>query len=764
MVEVERGRDRCRCGIMLFCSSYPRVVFSLIELEYREAESNQYYRMEIVGVRELEMGTWDLCQDRDFYSPRKTQLLESNADMLDIILEGYSVDDNALSQVFHGLSGLTALSLQRPRLDASGQGDGSGCLVTPPSTSRHCIFLRDSAGSSRDPKDSMEAGLMFLSLNTCGRLTCKYVYVYQGEEGDVETVRRLLYERVFGGELSGVYLSRGMKESLGELYQFILRDEEGLSGGLRRVSRFPQILRPGAGGMSGTDLACSQGSRGAGVGEGMNEELEVANEQLTRRQYYNSRVFSGLDLVSLLLGADGSEDLDFDGETETPVLDHASFVSVRSGDSENAQSVHGGRRCGSGGRFQVHSEDGEWSMEEIMSESRRMSLPLTLTNGFDYQKEFRGLPRALWTEDSVLSRRLSGECVHIPSLDAQPFPLCSCRYLEEASGEGLESSGDEDCYAGSSVMLQEGANRRSTPVFDVVGAKNYEFNSTLEEYLSFVQEDFPERSSGEGGGVYVLNDTLRQLSESINELPLTPVSERMAENYLKYNRYLGGRLNDERLFKKKWRVSQSCSRMKQPGCLLKYLAINELEVRRADEREEALRRLDADEGSESETRALSEDELERMFQEEMENDDREDDDEEEENDDREDDDEEDGEENDDREDDDEEDGEEEEKRGRSGRRRGDVLPRRGVLISKRLISTLKVFWDESCDFYGLNSVGGLGEEGEERRETLDLLEDDLSQWHDYPYVSFGSVDARIEEKENLRLSLMSYVDTQLSSL
>ncbi|KAJ1612004.1 hypothetical protein OIY81_1515, partial [Cryptosporidium canis] len=549
---------------------------------------------------------------------------------------------------------------------------------------------------------------------------------------------------------------RGMKESLGELYQFILRDEEGLFGGLRRVSRFPQILRPGAGGMSGTDLVCSQGSSGSGADEGVNEELEVANEQLTRRQYYNSRVFSGLDLVSLLLGGDGSDDLDLDGETETPVLDHADLVSVRSGDSGNAQSVHGGRRCGSGGRLQVHSEDGEWSMEEILSESRRMSLPLTLTNGFDYQKEFRGLPRALWTEDSMLSRRLPGECVHIPSLDAQPFPLCSCRYQEDVSGEGLESGGDEDSLAGSSVMLEEGASRRSTPVFDVVGAKNYEFNSTLEEYLSFVQEDFPERSSEEDGGVYVLNDTLRQLSESINELPLTPVSERMAENYLKYNRYLGGRLNDERLFKRKWRVSQSCSRMKQPGCLLKYLAINELEVRRADEREEALRRLDADEGSESETAALNEDELERMFQEEMEMEDggdREDEDgedgEEEEEDEEEEeeeeeenwDDEEEEEEEENWDNEEEEEGEKGEKkkrrgrRGRSGRRRGrDVLPRRGVLISKRLISTLKVFWDESCDFYGLNSVGGEEGEGEERRETLDLLEDDLSQWHDYPRI------------------------------
>lgn len=900
MVKIEQGINICKCGLMLYCSSYSRVIYSLIELEYDEMNSNQYYKMSLKGVKELSMGTWDLNQDRNYYIPKITQLLESNVDLLDMILESYSIDDNILSQIFHGLSGLTVFSLKKEYM--------GGYLVIPPSTSRHNILLNNSENNKErfeeNEDDKINQGLIFLSLSTCGRLSCTNIYLVkeecidfrgEGVSGEImegserlDKIRRLLYDQVFMNELNGVYLTKRMKESLGEFYQFILRKENGLGSELNKIVRFPQIMEPkvedrmgriesrvkfigsdnlqnfqedmvegncihekkrgGIRGKGGRKENNRTENKGMDEEDGKNSELEVVNEQLTKRQYYNTRVYNGQELIDWLLeceddwekdeckdleqernveelGLRDNENIELRNDdintpilsemditpdivmdssqlTDTPDLDVIEEDYIVRGkksleDFKNRRNRNNYKR-----KLGIYSDDSNWSMNEIMN-SAKVELPLAITNGFDYQKEFKKVPGALWVQESMLFKIFNDECVHIPSLETQPFPLCSCRYFEENDSVDKNMMNDYNHLHLEEESI-EGIINKSRPVFDIIGAKDYEYNITLEEYLSFVKEDSEEEKeerdkeerrefTGEkdkekGNGVYILNDTLKLLSDSIIELPLTPVSEKMAENYLKYNKYLGGKFNDKKILKKKWKISQSCSRMRQPGCLLKYLIINELEVKKAFREEEILREREKEKDKEKKGEEdleddrgdnitnLDENELEKRLEVEME----------------------------DLEEDLEtvgewgegievgvEEGEEIEgeriegegtKEGAKGgvgekenfedfideseyegmpNLKKNILPNRGIYINEKLIDTLKVFWDESCDFYGLNRIGH--EQGE-KKATIDLLNDDLSQWHNYPYISFESVDANIEEKEQLRLSLMSYVDTQLSNV
>ncbi|KAK9170839.1 Uncharacterized protein cmbei_8001581 [Cryptosporidium meleagridis] len=848
MVKIEQGINKCICGLMLYCSSYSRVIYSLIEFEYDDMNSNQYYKMSLKGVKELSMGTWDLNQDRNYYVPKTTQLLESNVDLLDMILESYSIDDNILSQIFHGLSGLTVFSLKKEYM--------GGYLVIPPSTSRHNILLNNSYNDKEsfeeNEDDKMNQGLIFLSLSTCGRLTCTNIYLVKEEcidfregvseeamEGNekLDRIRRLLHDQVFVNELSGVYLTKRMKESLGEFYQFILRKESGLGSELNKIVRLPQIMEPkvedrmgriesrvkfvGSDNLQNVHEETAEGnyinekkrgkkddrveSRAIDEEDGKNSELEVVNEQLTKRQYYNTRVYNGQELIDLLLegkddwekdkcedleqerniqelsGLRDNEDIELASDyINTPILSEMNVTpdldlieeDYMAGGKRTFEDFKNRRNRNSfGRRLGIYSDDSNWSMSEIMN-STKVELPLALTNGFDYRKEFKKVPGALWVQESMLFEIFKGECVHIPSLETQPFPLCSCRYFEENDSKDKNITNNNNHHLHLEEESIEGIINKSRPVFDIIGAKGYEYNTTLEEYLSFVKEDSEEeeeekeKEKDKENGVYILNDTLKLLSDSIIELPLTPVSEKIAENYLKYNKYLGGKLNDKKILKKKWKISQSCSRMRQPGCLLKYLIINELEVKKAFREEEILREKEKEKdkgvgGLEDERgdnlTNLDEDELEKRLEVEME----------------------------DLEEDSEIAGEWGEGEGIEGgvkevgeketfedfmdeseyedmaNLKKNILPNRGIYINEKLINTLKVFWDESCDFYGLNRIGH--EHGEEQA-TIDLLNDDLSQWHNYPYISFESVDSNIEEKEQLRLSLMSYVDTQLSNV
>ncbi|KAF7458291.1 hypothetical protein HWI79_1200 [Cryptosporidium felis] len=758
LVERSQQRNKFRSGLLLFCSSYWRAVYSQLELEFDERNGDRHYRVEVRGVKELTLGTWSLEQDREFYSPKKVQMLESNADLLDMILEGFSIDDNVLSQIFHGFLGLTAFSIEEGRRPREGEGDhrvGLEAKLVPSSTSRQ--FISESVTERVSSEDERE-GLVVLALNSCGRLTSVNLCVLRsGREGSERTLAQArLFGEIFASELGQVYLPKELRISLEEFYQQAYGQNTGLDFGRVESSGIPRVVGP------------------VGSGEAINEDLEVLNEQLTKRKYYNSKVYNGFELLSWLLN-EGQEEEEGFGPGE----------GVDSGrELEQGQSGFSGM-----------------SHSRLMKMSK-LRLPLPITNGFDYHKEFKSIPRVLWADaGSVIFGELARDCVHIPSLETQPFPLCSCRYFEENAG----TSGDEDSdsekgsYYYAHLTAPFGARSPERPSFDIVGAKDIQYNSTLEEYLSFVRpEDEQEERDWvqqekevNADKIYILKDTLGTMSDWLNSLHLVPVSNSIAENYLKYNKYLGGKQSQKSVRRSKWRISQSCSRMRQPGCLLKHLIINELEVNKAFEEE---RRRNTREGQAPESEADDEDTgAEEELEEEEEEWEEEEEEWEEEEEEWEEEEEDGGSEGEggDCEDgyfDEEELGRrfesvmekvgQEERRGLSAEgkdglpartRVRDSLPRRGVYISKKLIRTLRSFWDESCEYYGLDS-SKRQEQGEGENEdaggskTIDVLRDDLSQWHNYPFVSFESVDARIGDKEQLRLSLMSYVDTQLSNV
>ncbi|KAH8740743.1 hypothetical protein FG386_002705 [Cryptosporidium ryanae] len=652
---ADEGVAKTNSGIVLHCSTYPMIIYSLLTIEYSEHDVDDHFNIKVEFVRELGMSKWDIEQDRMYYYPLRTQLIESSIDYLDNIMDRYSIDDTFLSQYFHGYSGITVLSVRYEAIDeltACGKDSDSDkeLILSAQPTSKHKLTcLIDENGFDEDAES-----LIFLALNSCGRVTeATLDFVYDHCDGKHERKsQEEEFSRYYDNNINGVYLCSELKDALMNLY-VSMKSTSVECGYLKRRAfiTYPNSI--------------------SNASEQVNDELEVKSEQLTKRKYYNSKVYSGLDLINWLLEA---------------------------------------REC---------------DVSEGYS-GKLPSMQLPITNGFDYHKEFQAKPRILWSDDSILiGDDKKDQVVHIPSLVTQPFPLCSCRYFE---------CKDEPESENGSFFEEV-----KKPVFDVVGSKEFEYNYTLEEYLSFVPKEEqkdrgtqigecgigPEKTAESAdpgdGRLRLTKNLVSEMSDHVFCLPLLPVSREMANNYLENRHYVGGMTNDHK--KRKWRISESCSRIRQPGCLLKHIIAVENEIENLSKVEKRFSERFVFSGDESWNESGNTPVCSNLSDLSCELD------------------------------------ESNSQSSVSDVDCGDKLPNRGIYINKELIKSLIDFWDESCEYYGISE--DKNDFNDDKK--IDLLNDDLSQWHSYPYISFETIDSSISENEQTRLSLMSYFETQLSN-
>ncbi|KAK6591233.1 hypothetical protein RS030_101666 [Cryptosporidium xiaoi] len=656
-------------GLVLYCSSYPMIIYSLLTLEYSDSDIDEHFNIRVEFVKELGMSKWDIEQDRMYYYPMNTQLMESSIDYLDNIMDRYSIDDNFLSQYFHGYSGITVLSVNYKAINEFVSSDENigkeeKAILYSQSTSKHKLV---GLSEGRNTNGDIES-FIFLALNNCGRVTEITLDLISNCQSESEYEEKE-FSNYYYNNISEVYLCKELKDALVDLYANIKSSDDTSNNSYLKMRRafitYPNSIT------SASDV--------------INDELEVKSEQLTKRKYYNSKVYSGLELINWLLSSN------------------------------------------------------ECEMDEEYSS--KLSSQLPMTNGFDYHKEFQTRPKILWSGDSIsIDDCKKDDIVHIPSLVTQPFPLCSCRYFEFK--DEFENNVNENTMVNTEITFDKEIKK---PVFDIIGSKEFDYNYTLEEYLSFVPKGrFNDETNQINGhmsridrqiGKFIDNkdDKLALLRNLVNKisnhifcLPLLPVSREMANNYLEHRHFIGGMMSDHK--RKKWKISESCSRMKQPGCLLKHIISVENGINEISKMEKKFSERFVYDSENEDTNTVVCDKVNSRDNMNGNND-----------------------------------------LFGSEAEYKDKLPNRGIYIDKKLIKSLIRYWDESCDYFGISEKRNVdGQDNSdvsvEKTSYIDLLNDDLSQWHDYPYISFETVDSNISENEQTRLSLMSYFDTQLSNV
>ncbi|KAL7068285.1 hypothetical protein ACR3K2_12720 [Cryptosporidium serpentis] len=614
-------------GLILYLGSYPYAIYAKISIQPFIHNIDEPYILKIMEIIKIPLGIWSLQNDRDYYVPKNTQLIESSLDLMDFILEQSSVDDNALAQKFHGLTGICTLgyNVNFGVCQQYKQHGYEGNFFVAPSTSKHHM-----------PNIYKDA-LIVLGLNTCGRLTTCSILKIQNRDSNpnLELNNSWLYNSIQSIILNKSYFCANLDQNFFELMKINYCNKSCIN----LYYDLPRIVKPRE-----------------SLRKCHNSDLENANEQFSKRKYYNSYIYNGLQILEFILS--------------TPKKD-------------------------------INMVNNNLSYQDSL---KIRGIP-PVTNSFDYRREFDTMPNDPWlNEENIL---------HIPSPTNQPYPLCTCRYFEMNKSDNSYHFDDNRNFE-DKISIER--------PFDIVGIKHIDYSITLEELLSnsiqegldllltseLEQKEIQETNSEIGlnkeNFVYQIPiDILNSLANHITCLPSLPVSKRMAKNYREYIRSK---------CKDKWKLANCCSRLKQPGCIIKYLIQdNQCQYNFLDN---------------SNYNNLSSEyfiEINHYHDVNYEHNDN--------------------------------------NKIKNKTDHANSLIQRGTIINEELIEKLEKYWMESLTHIDLKE--DIYSQDNKLFE-IDLSNCDLSSWYNYPLVTFENITSKIAEKQKLKTSILSFVETQLSNI